>query len=196
MCQEIGAEIAPAGGKLCFRQRLRPAHEIACSAASWAPLSEAVLHCLNLHVIPICPERAVNAAVMCSIAVPLRRSFPDAHRRQVRWLQRRDLPLVDRVIGYAVEADLAAAPRLLAGPGDACRKVLCLTRRKRIDVARRTSATAAVNAHAGVAVGHPFFGVAPFPVLIEVGRARRYIGMLAHHGRPSVGGAILKGEPL
>src|SRR5882762_1985033 len=142
MREEIGAEIAPVGGKLCLRQSLRPTHEIAGSAAAGPALSKPVLHRLYLHVVPVCPERTINAAVMRSIAVPLRRSFPDTHRRQVRRLQRRHLPLIDGVIRNAVEADLAAAPRLFAGPDDAGRKVARLTLRKGIDVARRASTTA------------------------------------------------------
>src|SRR5258706_7654033 len=68
--EEIGAEIAPVGGQLYLRERLRPTHEITGSAAAGPALSKPVLHRLDLHVVPVCPERTINAAVMRSIAVP------------------------------------------------------------------------------------------------------------------------------
>src|SRR4029077_4184309 len=112
-----GAEITPIGGEVRIGKCLRTGHEIAGRAAARASLSKAMLHGLDLHVVPVRPKRAVNSAVMRRIAIPLRRSFPDAHRGQMWRLQRRYLPLVDRVIGNSIEADLSAAPRLLAGPG-------------------------------------------------------------------------------
>ncbi len=194
MPQQVRAEIAAVGGQFGVAQRFRPADEIAGRAAARPARSEPVLHRFHLHVIPIRPERAVNAAVMRRIAIPFRRSLPDAHRRQVRWLQRRDLPLIDGVIRNAVQAHFAAAPRLLSCPSDARGEVPRLTRRKRIDVARGAAATAAVHSHAHVAVRHPFFRVDHFPVLVQVARSGGHVGMLACHGFPRVGVAVLKGE--
>src|SRR5712671_1444378 len=105
----------------------------------------------------------------------------------MRRLQRRYLPLIDRVIRNPVESHLTAAPRLFAGPGDAGLEVARLSRRKWIDVAGRASATSAINAHANVAVRHPFLRIDNFPILIKVRRTRPDVGMLAHHGFPGVG---------
>ncbi len=118
---------------------------------------------------------------MRHVAVPVGGAFPDAHRREMRRLQRRDVPLVDAVVGDAVEADLAVRPGLHAGPFDAVVEVLRLARREVIDEARRAAAAARVDAHAGVAVRHPFLGIDHFPVLVVVARAGGDVGML---GRP------------
>src|SRR5579862_4844948 len=123
---------------------------------------------------------------MRSVAVPLRRAFPHADRRQMRRLLRGDLPLIDREVRNSVEAYLAAAPRLFAGPGDAGGIVAGLPWRKGIDEARGAPAATAVNADAGVAVRHPFLRVHHFPVLVKITGAGDNVGMLARHGLPGV----------
>ena len=105
-------------------------------AAPAAALAGAVLHRLHLHVVPILPEGAENAAMMRHVAIPVGGAFPDAHGGEVRRLQRRDMPLVDAVVGDAVQADLAVGPRLHAGPFDAVVEIERLARREMIDVAR------------------------------------------------------------
>src|SRR5271169_561726 len=112
------------------------------NAAPLAAFARAVLHGLDLHVVPIFPERAEDAAVMGHVTVPVGGAFPDAHGGEVRRLARRHVPLVDAVIGNAVEADFAVRPRLDAGPFDAVVKILALARRKMIDHARRAAGAA------------------------------------------------------
>src|SRR5215813_524382 len=134
-------------------------------AAPPAALAGAILHGLHLHVVPVVPERAENAAVMRHVAIPVGSAFPDAYRGKMRWLQRRHVPLVDAVVGDAVEADLAIRPGLHARPFDAIVEVLCFAWREMIDESRRAAAAAGVDAHTGVIVGHPFLRVHHFPAL-------------------------------
>src|SRR5262249_40089565 len=96
----------------------------------------------------------------------------------------------------AVEADLAAGPRLDAGPFDALVEIARLARRKMIDVTRRAPAAARVDAHAGVAFRHPLLGVDDFPALVEVARARRDVGMFGRHALPRARVAVLERESL
>ncbi len=72
--------------------------------------------------------------MMRHVAIPVGRAFPDAHGLQMGRLQRSHMPLVDGVIGDAVEADITVAPGLDAGPFDALIKVAGLAGREVIDV--------------------------------------------------------------
>ena len=112
MGDNVAAEIAAVFRQLLVRQEFRPADQFAVHAASLAALAGAVLHGLDLHVVPIFPERAENAAVMRHVAIPVGGALPDAHRGEMRRLEARHVPLVDAVIGNAVEPDLAVRPRL------------------------------------------------------------------------------------
>ena len=179
MRENLAAEIGAVLRKLLLGQRLRPAHELAVDRRAAAAFAGAVLHGLDLHVVPVLPERRENAAVTRHVAEPVGRALPDAHRRKVRRLQRGDVPLVDPVIGDAVEPDLAVRPRLRARPFDAVVEILGLARRKMVDHAGRAAAAAGIDAHAGIVVRHPFLGVDHLPVLVLVGRAGGDVGMLA-----------------
>src|SRR5262249_32029128 len=165
-------------------------------AAAVAARADAVLHGLDLHVVPVLQERAENAAVMAHVAVKVRRPFPDADGGEVLGIEARDLPLVHGVIGNAVESDLAVRPRLLAAPFDALGEILRLARRPQFDVAGRAAAAARIDAHAGVAVRHPFLRVDHLPVLIFVGRPVGYVGVVFHHAPPRGLVAVLEMEPL
>src|SRR5262249_13916 len=63
---------------------------------------------------------------------------------------------------------------------------------KMIDEARRTSAAAGIDAHAGIAVWYPFLGIDDFPILILVARSGGNVGMLAGHALPRAWIAVLK----
>src|SRR5437764_9667494 len=89
---------------------------------------------------------------MRHVTIPVSRAFPNAHRDQVRRLERRHLPLVDRIVGDAVEPNLAVAPWLDSGPLDAVVKIFSLARREMIDVTRRAAAASRIDAHANVAI--------------------------------------------
>ena len=133
---------------------------------------------------------------MGHVAVPVGGPLPDAHGGEVRRLQRRHVPLVDGIVGDAVEPDLAGRPRLHAGPFDAVVEILGLARREVVDEARRAAGTAGIDAHAGVVVRHPFFRIDHFPALVEVARAGGHVGMLLSHALPCAGIAVLESEPL
>ena len=192
----IGAEIAAVLGELFVGENVRSAHQLAMHAASFTALAGAVLHGLDLHVVPVFPERAEDAAVVRHVAIPVGGAFPDAHGGQVRRLARRHLPLVDAIIGNAVEPDLAVRPRLHAGPFDAVVIILGLARRERIDEARRAAGAARIDAHAGVVARHPFFRIGDFPALIEIAGAGGDVRMLFRHALPGARIAVLEGKPL
>ena len=63
-------------------------------------------------------------------------TLPRDHGRQMLGLEGCDLPLVDGVVGDAVEADLAVRPALLSGPFDGVGIVLSFARRENIQIAR------------------------------------------------------------
>src|SRR5665213_965465 len=88
----------------------------------------------------------------------------------MRRLQCADLPLVHGVIGNAADADFAAAPVLRAGPFDAVVKVLRLARGPDVEMARRASGAARVDAYQNKSVRNPFLRVDQFPVLVFVAR--------------------------
>src|SRR5258706_13921419 len=192
--EDLVAEIAAALLQLAVRKGRVAAHQLARDAAARAALAEAVLHGPHLHAVPVRPEGAEDAAVVRHVAVPVGRALPDAHRREVRRLQRGDVPLVDAVVRDAVQADAAARPGLHAGPLDALVEIPGLARREVIDIARRGAGAARVDAHAGIAFGHPFLGIDDLPALVPVARTVRYVGLLGHHALPRARIAFLEGE--
>src|SRR5829696_5115683 len=125
---DLAAEVSAIPGEFLLGQRLGPTYEFAVDTRAAAALSGAVLHRLDLHVVPIGPEGRDHAAVVGHVAIPIGGALPDAHGGEMRRLQRRHVPLVDAVIGDAVEPDLAVRPGLHAGPLDAIVEVLGLAR--------------------------------------------------------------------
>ncbi len=194
MGTDLFAEVAAVLRQLLFRQDFRPAHEFAVHPAALAAFAGAVLHGFHLHVVPVFPERAENPAVVGHVAVPVGGAFPDAHGGQVRRLEAGDVPLIDAVIGNAVEPDLAVRPGLRRGPFDAVVKILGLARRKMVDVAGRAAAAARVNTHAGIVVRHPFLRIDDLPVLIQVAGAGGDVGVLLGHALPGARIAVLEGK--
>jgi protein-disulfide isomerase-like protein with CxxC motif len=118
-----------------------------------------MLHARHLARMPAVQKIAQDSAVAAQLAVIVGRAFPDAQRGEVRRFQRAHVPLVHRVIGNAVDADLAVAPGLRAGPLDAFVKVLRLARRPHVERARRTPGTARVDAHQSKSVRDPFLWI-------------------------------------
>src|SRR5215831_1613041 len=175
---------------------MRSADELAMYAGPLAALARPVLHRLHLHVVPVLPERADDAAVMGHIAVPVGGALPDAHGGQVRRRKARDVPLIDRVVGDAVEPDLAVRPRLHAGPFDAVVKILRFPGREMIDKAGRAPAAARVDAHAGVVVRDPFLGIDHLPALVKVARSGGDVGVRVGHALPGARIAIMKSKAL
>ena len=194
--EDVVAEIAAVLRELLVGERLVAADELAGDARARAALAEPVLDRLHLHVVPVGEEGGEDPAVVRHVAVPVRGALPDAHRREMRRLQRRDVPLVHAVVGDAVQPHLAARPRLHARPLDAVVEVLRLARREVIDETRRAAGAARIHAHARVAVGHPLLRVDDFPALVEVARAAGDVGMLGDHALPGARVAVLEGEAL
>src|SRR5437763_9418805 len=98
-----------------------------------AALTRAVLHGLHLHVVPVFPEHADDAAMVRHVAVPVGGTFPYADGGEMRRLQARHVPLVYCIVRYAVETDLSVRPRLQPGPFDAVMEVLVLARGEKVD---------------------------------------------------------------
>src|SRR5262245_3781458 len=128
MSKDLIAKITAISCQLVLGKRFRSTNRLARNTAPRAPLAPPILHGLHLHVVPVRPKRAEDTAVVRHVAVPIRRAFPDAHRRKVWRLKRRHMPLIDRVIGDAVETDFAVAPWLNARPLDAIVKIFGLAR--------------------------------------------------------------------
>ena len=192
--QDVLAEGATVGGQFLLAERRRPRGQLARVGVDRTAGAEAVLDGLDLHVVPVVPEGAENAAVVGGVPVPLRGALPGDHRHEVRRLAGGHRPLVHGVVRDAREPDLAVAPGLNCGPLDAVVEVLGLPRREVIDVAGRASAAPGVHPQAHVAVGDPLLGVADLPVLVLVGGACDHVGMLLGHAVPGAGVALLKGQ--
>src|SRR4051794_26220853 len=96
--------------------------------AAPAVFAGAVLHRLDLHVVPVGPEGRQDAAMTGHVAVPVGRAFPDAHRGEMGRLVLGDVPLVRAEIRDAVQPDLAVRPGLPARPFDAGEIILLLAR--------------------------------------------------------------------
>ncbi len=180
--EDVIAELAAVLLQVVVGERLVAAHRRAADAAARPALAEPVLHRLHLHVVPVRPEGREDAAVVRHVAVPVRRAFPDAHRGKVRRPERGHVPLVDAVVGNAVQ--------------DAVVEVAGLARREMVDEARRAPRAARIDAHAGVALGDPFLRVDHFPVLVLVARTAGDVGMLRHHALPGARIAVLEREPF
>ncbi len=196
MSADLFAEVAAVPVELAIRKRLVAAHELAGDATLRAAFAATVLHGGHLHVVPVGPERGQDSAVMRHVAIPVRGALPDAHRGKMRRLQRGHVPLVDAVIGNSAQAHFAVGPSLHAGPLDAVVEVPGLARSEVIDESGRTARAARIDAHANVAVGHPFFRVDDFPTLILVGRAVGDVRMLRHHALPRARVAFLERQTL
>src|SRR5262249_110924 len=131
----FSAELTAIFRQLVVGQEFRTADQLAMHTTALTALARAVLHRLDLHVVPVFPKRAENSAVVGHVAIPVGGAFPDAHRRKMRRLQAGNVPLINAVIGNAVQSDFTVGPWLCTGPFDAVVKVLGLTRGKMIDVA-------------------------------------------------------------
>ena len=118
------------------------------------------------------------------VAVVVSGALPGDHRREVLRLERGDLPLVDGVVGDAVQADLAVRPLLAARPLDGESEVPGFAGGEDVEIPRRASRPARVEAHAGVAPRHPDFGVHRLPGQPAVLRARQDVGVHLHQRIP------------
>ena len=106
------------------------------------------------------------------------------------------MPLIDRVIGNAVQTDIAVGPGLNAGPLDALVEVSRLARREVIDITGRSAGSPGVHAYTDIAKRNPFFRVNHFPVLVFIGRSERDVRVTCDHVLPGARIAFLKGQSL
>src|SRR5262249_36301419 len=120
-------------------QGFRPGHQFAGDRAFGAALADAVLHARDLARVPAREKVAEDAAVAAYLAIVVGRAFPNAQGGKVGRPQRSHLPLIHGVVGDAVDADLAVAPRPRARPLDALIEVLRLARRPHVEIARRAA---------------------------------------------------------
>src|SRR4029077_5280989 len=102
------------------------------------------------------------------------------------------LPLVHRVIGNAVDADLAVAPGLRARPFDALIEILRFARRPHIEITWRAPCATRVDAHTDIAVRHPFLRIDELPVLISVARSIQHFWCSLDQARPVALVALLE----
>src|SRR5262249_15672967 len=196
MRENLVSELAAVFLQLAVGQGLVAAYQLAGDPAPRPAPAQPVLHRLHLHVVPVCPERGDDAAVVGHVAVPVGRALPDAHCGEGRRRERRDVPLVDAVVPDAAQADLAARPGPDARPLDAVVETPRLARREVVDVPRRAPAAARIHAHAGVALRNPFLRIDDLPVLVFVGRAVRDVGVLGDHALPGRRIPFLEREAL
>src|ERR1700733_1228890 len=133
MGEDFVAEAGTVTRQFFIRKSLVATDQFAGHRAARPSFAETILNGLDLHVVPVGPERRHDAAVMRHVAIPVGRPLPDTHRLQMRRLERSDVPLVDAVIRHAVQADIAVGPGLNAGPLDALIEIAGLARRNMID---------------------------------------------------------------
>ena len=95
-----------------------------------------------------------------------------------------DLPLVDGVIGDAVETHLAVRPLLLPRPFDGVGEVPGLARGEDVEIAGRAAGAARIDPHAGVAPWHPYLGVDRLPGEPAVLGAFQDVGVHLHQRIP------------
>src|SRR5262249_23443026 len=152
------------------RQRLGAADEFTGDRIARPVLADAVLHAEYLAALQAAREGRDDATVMRRVAIAVGVAFPHAHRGEMRRLQAGRLPLVHRVVGNAVDADLSVRPWLGGGPFDAVVEVLRLARIVMVELARRAAGAAAVDTDADETVRHPLLGIDHFPVHVLVGR--------------------------
>ena len=99
----------------------------------------------------------------CPVTVLICRTFPWDHRSEMFRLQCCNLPLVDCVIRNTVKTNFTARPFLTAGPLDGIGKILSLSRRKYIEITRRTASATRINPYTGIAPRNPYFRINGFP---------------------------------
>ena len=117
---------------------------------------------------PVGHEHAEQAAMIERVAIEIGGAFPRNDRLERRRIEVGDPPLVHRVIGNTVEADLAIAPRLRRRPFDGVIEVDRFRGGPGFMLAGRLAAAARIDAHAGIALRHPPQRVDRLPVHVFV----------------------------
>src|SRR5699024_3713774 len=118
-------------------------------------IRDPVLDANHLPVEPSFEETAEDPTVSRGIAVVVGEALPHTDCRQVRWLQRGDMPLIRRIVGDTQEPDTSVTPRLDTRPFDAVVVVACLKLGEDIQQTSRAPRTTRVDAHAHITVRDP-----------------------------------------
>src|SRR5271156_5545148 len=91
MGENLITEARPVTCELFVGQGLVATDQLAAHRAARPSFAETKLNGLDLHVVPVGPERRHDAAVMRHVAIPVGSALPDAHGFQMRRLQRSDV---------------------------------------------------------------------------------------------------------
>jgi len=121
--------------ELLVGQVLGACDELIGEATASAALTDAVLHAGALAGKPALEKLAEDPTVARQIPVIIGGAFPHANRGKVRRREGGNPPLIHRVIGNAVQPDLAIAPRLHARPFDAVVEIPRLARGPHVQMA-------------------------------------------------------------
>src|SRR5919202_1279220 len=184
MGQRVGHHVGPVLCQLVVGERLGAGDQEPVVRVGGAASTEPMLHRHDLLLEPVAPKVAQDPAVSRHVAIEIGRALPRADGGQVGRLQRGHVPLVDRIVGDAVETDLAVAPGLPAGPLDAVVQVLRLARRERVDIAGRAARPPRVDTDTRVPVRHPLLRIDHLPILVLVRRAGGHVRVLPGHDLP------------
>src|SRR5579875_127136 len=182
--------------ELLVAERLGPARELAGDRMPRTAFSAAMLHRLDLDVIPVLAEGAQDAAMTRLLPKNVVRAFPNTARGEMRRIFCGDLPLVGGIVRNSAHADLTSRPRLCRRPLDALHDVVDFTRRARIEKSRRPPSAARIDTQNRIPVGHPALGIDGFPVEIFAARIRQYVRMIAHEALVRRNVAFPKGQSL
>ncbi len=188
--------VGPVQRQLLVGERLRSRHQLTGVGRAAGPVAETVLHGADRPPVPDVDGGAHDPAVVVHVAVEVGQALPRDHRREVRRLQTRHQPLVDREVRDAEQPDLAAAPRLGPRPLDAVVEVAGATHGIGVDVARRPSPATRIDAYDGVTVRHPVLRVGRLPGRVAGARPLGHLGMRGDQAVPRVGVAVLEAEAL
>jgi hypothetical protein len=196
MAADVLAEVRPVLLELLVGQGIVSGDLGSGDATDLTPIGQPVLDRLDLHVVPVGPEGGENATVMRHVPVAVGGTLPDTHRGQMWRLAGGGVPLVDRVVGDAVETHETGAPRLSPCPLDARHHVVGLSRGEDVQVAGGSTGAPGVDTDHDIAVGNPLLRVDDFPVLVDVARPGGDVWVLARHDPPLVRVSVLERQAL
>ncbi len=151
-----GQRVGAPGGQLLLGQRLLAGGRFTSPGICRPVVSEAVLVGQNLQGVPQLVEHVAEDASMAGhVPVVVQGSFPGADRRQVRWCQGGNPPLVDGVVGDPAQRDLPGGPVRGAGPLDGLVVVEGLLLGQDLQVALRGAGASRVDPNYGVSGRRP-----------------------------------------
>ena len=138
---------------------------------------------------PPAPNEAAgeHAALAHAVAVKIRGALPGQDGGKMRRTHRGDHPLPGGVIRNAEQTDLAAGPRLHAGPADSIVEILEFGGRVRIQPPGRFARAARINFDDDVAVTNPDLGIGRLKDQIFTRRSGENFRVPLTQRRPGLG---------